>query len=272
VNKYVIALTVERFTDSVDSPKHHTSTARFNRNVANTPVPQGGKVMTKQQLLKTAHIWSVIIFIASVLALVSAVPRESSSFAQNSNSNTSARNQNSKSDRAANKNSDKNNAQGERAGAPAHSQDTSFMTDAAAAGLMEVELGRMATTQGGSDAVKQFGQRMVDDHSSANTALMQLASTKGVTLPTAIDDKQKNDMAKFSKLTGADFDKAYAKQMVSDHNKAVSLFEKESTKGTDPDLKAFATKTLPTLQEHLQMAKSLAGTSSGPKNSNSNRP
>jgi putative membrane protein len=238
--------------------------------------------MTKQQLLKTAHIWSAIIFIASVLALVSAVPRDGGSVAQNSNSspnsNTSGRNQNTKSDRSANKNSDKNNAQGERAGAPARSQDTSFMTDAAAAGLMEVELGRMATTQGGSDAVKQFGQRMVDDHSSANTALMQLASTKGVTLPTAIDDKQKNDMAKFSKLTGADFDKAYAKQMVSDHNKAVSLFEKESTKGTDPDLKAFATKTLPTLQEHLQMAKSLAGAGSGGgastknSNSNSNRP
>jgi len=85
-------------------------------------------------------------------------------------------------------------------------------------------------------------------------------------------------MTKFSKLTGSVFDKAYAKQMVSDHNKAVSLFEKESTKGTDPDLKDFATKTLPTLQEHLQMAKSLAGTSSGGgtsmknSNSNSNRP
>lgn len=231
--------------------------------------------MTNQQLLKTAHIWSVVILIASVLALVSAGPREGSTVAQNSNSNMSPRNQNN---RAANKNSDSNTAQGERTGASARSQDTTFMTDAAAAGLMEVELGRMATTQGSSDAVKQFGQRMVDDHSRANTELMQLASTKGVTLPTAIDDKQKNDMTKFSKLTGADFDKAYAKQMVSDHNKAVSLFEKESTKGTDPDLKAFATKTLPTLQEHLQMAKSLAGTSSGGRtstknsNSNSNRP
>jgi putative membrane protein len=142
--------------------------------------------------------------------------------------------------------------------------------DAAMGGLMEVELGRMATQQGTSDAVKQFGQRMVDDHSKANTELMTLATSKGMTLPTDLDEKHRKDVTKLSSLTGAEFDRAYAKMMLSDHNKDVSAFEKQSTKGADPDLKAFAAKTLPTLQEHLRMAKALNGNKGG--GSNSNRP
>ena len=98
---------------------------------------------------------------------------------------------------------------------------------------------------------------MVDDHSKANTELMSLASSKGVTLPTALDEKHQKEVTKLSAMSGAEFDRAYSKMMLSDHNKDVSEFEKQSTKGTDPDLKAFASKTLPTLQEHLQMAKAL---------------
>jgi putative membrane protein len=155
--------------------------------------------------------------------------------------------------------------------------------DAAMGGLMEVELGRMATQQGASDAVKQFGQRMVDDHSKANEELMSLASSKGITLPTELDEKHRSHMTKMSSMTGADFDREYVKMMVSDHRKDVSEFEKESTRGTDADLKAFAGRTLPTLQEHLQMAEALPGADrsgggggmnsnrGGSRNSNSNR-
>ena len=83
-------------------------------------------------------------------------------------------------------------------------------------------------------------------------------------------------MTKLSAMSGAEFDRAYMNMMVSDHNKDVAEFEKESTKGGDPDLKAFAAKTLPTLKEHQQMAKALHGTqgsksNSGSRNSNSNR-
>ena len=141
--------------------------------------------------------------------------------------------------------------------------------DAAMGGMMEVELGRLAVQQGSSDAVKQFGQRMVDDHGKANTELMSLASSKGITLPTALDEKHQEQVTKLSGRSGADFDRAYAKLMVSDHNKDVSEFEKHSTRGTDPDLKAFATRTLPVLREHLQLARSLEGGQGG--NSNSNR-
>ena len=88
-----------------------------------------------------------------------------------------------------------------------------------------------------------------------------------------MDEKHQKDLTKFSSLSGAAFDREYTKMMVSDHRKDVSEFEKQSTRGTDADLKAFATKTLPTLQEHLQMAESLPGAKSGGRamNSNSNR-
>ena len=130
-------------------------------------------------------------------------------------------------------------------------------------GMMEVELGRLAAQQGMSEAVKQFGQRMVDDHTKANSELMTLASSKGITLPTALDEKHQKDVTKLSGLSGADFDRAYMKMMVNDHNKDVKNFEKQSTRGADADLKAFAGKTLPTLQEHLQMARALPGAEGG---------
>jgi putative membrane protein len=155
------------------------------------------------------------------------------------------------------------------------SQERDFLMDAAMGGMMEVELGRVAAQQAASEGVKQFGQRMVDDHSKANTELMTLATSKGITLPTELDAKHREHVTKLSAMSGAEFDRAYMNMMVSDHNKDVAAFEKESTKGGDPDLKAFATKTLPTLKEHQQMAKALhgqGGNSNRNSNGNSNRP
>jgi putative membrane protein len=149
------------------------------------------------------------------------------------------------------------------------SRDRDFIMDAAIGGMMEVELGRVAAQNGMSDAVKQFGQRMVDDHSKANTELMSLATSKGITLPTELDEKHRQHVTKLSAMSGAEFDREYSKMMLSDHNKDVNEFEKQSTRGADPDLKAFAAKTLPTLQEHLQMAKTLPGNERGNRNSNS---
>lgn len=133
------------------------------------------------------------------------------------------------------------------------SADAKFAMAAAMGGMEEVEMGRLAAEKGASDEVRQFGQRMVDDHSKANQELMQIASSKGMTLPTALDPKHQADMQKISALSGEAFDKAYVKMMVKDHKKDVGEFQKESTRGADPEIKAFATSTLPTLQEHLQM-------------------
>jgi len=202
--------------------------------------------MSNQQLIRSAHIWALAVILAGGCW---AMAGKAGILSQNSN-------QNSNSSQNANKMT---------------SQDRNFIMDAAMGGMEEVELGRVAAQKGMSAAVKQFGQRMVDDHSQANSELMSLASSKGITLPTELDQKHRAEVTKFSAMSGAEFDREYTKLMVSDHRKDVSEFEKESTRGTDPDLKAFATKTLPTLQEHLKMAEALPGAKSGGGNMNSNR-
>ena len=131
--------------------------------------------------------------------------------------------------------------------------DHKFAMAAAMGGMMEVEMGRVAAQKGASDEVRQFGQRMVDDHSKANSELTQLASSKGMTLPSAADPKHAAEMRKLSALSGERFDREYVKMMVKDHRKDVGEFRKEAERGADPDLKSFAARTLPTLREHLQM-------------------
>ena len=134
------------------------------------------------------------------------------------------------------------------------SADKSFVEKAAIGSMAEVQMGRLAQQKAGSDQVKQFGTRMVDDHSKANDDLKQVASHKGITLPSDLDAKHKNKMAKLEKLSGAQFDRAYMDDMVSDHKKDVAEFEKQAKSGNDADIKGFAPKTLPTLQQHLSLA------------------
>jgi putative membrane protein len=131
--------------------------------------------------------------------------------------------------------------------------DMRFAMEAAVGGMEEVQLGQLAVQKGASDEVRQFGQHMVDDHTKANEDLMQVASGKSWTLPTALDAKHQADVQKLSAMSGEAFDREYVKMMVKDHKKDVSEFQKESMHGADTDVKGFATRTLPTLQEHLQM-------------------
>lgn len=139
------------------------------------------------------------------------------------------------------------------------SADAKFMQKAAVGGMYEVEAGKLAAQKGSSDEVKKFGQRMVDDHTKVNDELKQLAGSKGVTLPTALDRKAKDKVDKLSKSSGTEFDQQYANNMVKDHKEDIKEFSKEADKGKDPDVKAFASKTLPTLKEHLKMAQDMAG-------------
>lgn len=219
--------------------------------------------MTSRQLIKTAHVWAVTALLALGLwAIAGKAGINTQNQNQNSNTGSGMQNEN----RSANRNT--GGAKGTQAGM--NEQDHKFIMDAAIGGMMEVELGRVAAQKGTSEAVKQFGQRMVDDHSKANEELMSLASSKGMTLPAALDEKQQKDVAKLSAMSGAEFDRTYAKMMLKDHEKDVKEFERQSTKAGDPELRAFVTKTLPTLQEHLQMARTLPGNeSSGNSNSNS---
>ena len=132
--------------------------------------------------------------------------------------------------------------------------DEAFVKKAAEGGMAEVELGKLATQKASSDAVKQFGQRMVDDHGKANDELKKLAQDKNITVPTEVSPKDKAEMDRLSKLSGEAFDRAYMRAMLMDHRKDVNEFRTESKAGKDPDVKAWAGKTLPTLEAHLKQA------------------
>jgi putative membrane protein len=135
---------------------------------------------------------------------------------------------------------------------------TKFAANAAQGGMAEVELGRMATQRAGDSSVREFGARMVADHSRANSELKTIAGQKGIQLPAELSSEQKSEMDKLSKMSGAEFDKEYMSAMLKDHQTDVKDFETQSKEGNDPEIKAFAGKTLPTLQQHLQMAQQAA--------------
>ena len=134
--------------------------------------------------------------------------------------------------------------------------DRKFVTKAAEGGIAEVQLGKLAQQKASNDQVKQFGQRMVSDHGSANEKLKAVAGNKGISLPVQMDSSAKKEYDKLSKLSGAQFDRAYIGAMVSDHKKDASEFRSESRSGSDKDIKSFAASTLPTIEQHLQMAQS----------------
>lgn len=136
--------------------------------------------------------------------------------------------------------------------------DLAFAKGAAQGGLAEVDLGNLTKDKASNSDVKQFGDKMVTDHSKADDELKALAEQKNITLPSSIGAKDKATEARLSKLSGDSFDKAYMRDMVADHEHAVAAFRKEAKSGKDPDLKAFASKTLPTLEEHLKLAKDAA--------------
>jgi putative membrane protein len=135
--------------------------------------------------------------------------------------------------------------------------DTGFLTEAAQGGMAEVELGKLASTKATNPDVKKFAQQMITDHSKANNELKELAAKKNFSVPTELSPKHKSLMDKLNGLSGADFDKAYVDAMVDDHKEDVEAFKDQSEDGKDADVKAWAGKTLPTLQMHLDMIKGI---------------
>lgn len=141
--------------------------------------------------------------------------------------------------------------------APAKVDDKKFLKQAAQGGMTEVELGKLAAQKASNGDVKQFAQKMVDDHSKANGQLKEIASKENVQIPDALDSKHQSRIDKLSKLSGPDFDKAYVKDQLKDHQSDVKDFSAEAQNGSDPNVKAFASSTLPTLQQHLELVKNL---------------
>jgi putative membrane protein len=142
--------------------------------------------------------------------------------------------------------------------AVADSPDSSFFKSAAEGGMSEVELGQMAQQKATNPAVKDFGAMMVKDHTAANDKLKALAASKQVSLPDSSSMMQKATKTKLNMLSGDTFDKSYVKGMIEDHKADIKEFQKEASDGKDPDARAFATATLPTLQAHLTKIQSIA--------------
>ncbi len=148
-------------------------------------------------------------------------------------------------------------------GAALGQDDRDFLRQAAIGGMAEVELGRLATKQAQSDEVKKFGQRMVDDHSRANDELKTIALRLGAEVPRSLDTEHKQIKDRLAKASGASFDREYIQAMQKDHDKTIKLFQKQAQSGKSAELKAFAEKTLPILQEHHQLVQQLQSSVGG---------
>jgi putative membrane protein len=137
--------------------------------------------------------------------------------------------------------------------------DKDFILAAAQGGMLEVRLGEVAEKKGASQEVKAFGAMMVSDHGKAGEDLKSVAAKHGIEVPGDLDAKHKAIVDRLAKLSGSAFDKAYIDEMLKDHMKDASAFQGVAKNANDPDVKAFAQRTLPIIKAHLAKIKSIAG-------------
>ncbi|MEO6933177.1 MAG: DUF4142 domain-containing protein [Chitinophagaceae bacterium] len=135
--------------------------------------------------------------------------------------------------------------------------DSKFVVEAGNGGMMEIQAGQLAQQKGVNPRVKAFGAMLVADHTKVGDELKALAATKNITVPAILGEDQQKHINDLQKVTGKDFDKEYMSMMVDDHKKDISAFEDASNKGSDADIKSFASKTIPTLKMHLDSAQAI---------------
>ncbi|MCQ8242531.1 DUF4142 domain-containing protein [Rhizosaccharibacter radicis] len=140
---------------------------------------------------------------------------------------------------------------------PLAAADAQFIQDAAQGGMAEVQMAQLAQSKSKNPKVKAFAAKMIAEHSPNNDQLKQLATTKGATLPTGLSDAQNQQLTTLQGEMGRKFDHDYIADQVQDHQAMLTAFQTEAQSGTDPDLKNFASQTVPTIQEHLTDAQKL---------------
>jgi putative membrane protein len=138
------------------------------------------------------------------------------------------------------------------------SPDADFYKKAAEGGMAEVDMGKVAQSKATNSSVKDFGAMMVSDHSAANDKLKALAASKSIDLPSSPSMDQKATKKRLQMMPGDSFDRAYIKDMIKDHQEDIKEFQQEANSGKDPDARAFAAATLPTLQTHLDKINQIA--------------
>ncbi len=132
-----------------------------------------------------------------------------------------------------------------------------FVMITAQNGMAEVEMAKQAQANGGSQEVKDFGKMLETDHSQANATLMGIANEENIMLPTSMTDEQANHLKDMGAMKGADFDKHFIDMMIDGHTKSIERFKDAAANNANAKVKDFASKTLPTLQKHLDKAKSI---------------
>jgi putative membrane protein len=136
-------------------------------------------------------------------------------------------------------------------------KDEAFVRVAAHGGLAEIKLGKLAMDQGSNETVKAFGTRMVAEHTKAGDELKEAAKEENIGLPTDLSAKDQATYDRLSKLSGTDFDQAYAQDMVKDHQQDLRDFQREANHGNDDVIRGFASATVPMIQQRLDQAKEM---------------
>jgi putative membrane protein len=136
-------------------------------------------------------------------------------------------------------------------------KDEAFVRVAVRGSLAEIKLGKLAMDQGSNESVKAFGTRMVAEHTKAGDALKEAAKEEHIALPTDLSAKDQAAYDRLSKLSGADFDLAYAQDMVKDHQQDLRDFQREANHGNDDVIRGFASETVPMIQQHLDQSKEM---------------
>lgn len=137
------------------------------------------------------------------------------------------------------------------------SGDQKFLAEAAQDGRAEMELGQLANSKASSPAVKRLAQKIVADHTKLNQQLESLPQASQALQSATVPEEERSAIDRLSQLSGKEFDQAFVEQVVQEHENAVSRFKEASATAQDPDVKQFASRALPGLEQHLQMAKSL---------------
>ena len=140
-----------------------------------------------------------------------------------------------------------------------NSADRSFISSAAEANLVEIDMAKMVGQKSTDPAVKDFANRMVTDHTQASQKLASVAEMNGVKLPTEETATERNEKIELQKLSGTQLNDAYLGDELQDHKEAISAFENEIEHGQNQEAKNYAEQTLPTLQDHIRIAEDIAG-------------
>lgn len=149
-------------------------------------------------------------------------------------------------------------------------KDKAFIAEAAAGGLKEIQFAQLAQQKSNNDQVKNFAQQMITDHTQLNNDMLPFAQQAGITPPTQLKPKDQAEYDKLSKMSGPAFDKAYIQSMVKDHHKDLREFKAEEASATDPTFKTTVQNGEKVIQQHTDMADSLAkGNGGAPQSSTS---